>query len=89
MRHLGEDKGHRAANGLLAVRDNALNWHLPWLQHLLDFGQQGRQIPLRTAEQWTGEQDLLGKTVADYPQNLMSHIGLQPIKGQDYLSLLL
>src|SRR5712664_606025 len=49
MRHVGEDKGHRAANGFLAIGDHAFHCYLPWLQHPLDFGQQGRQIALREA----------------------------------------
>ncbi len=89
MGHVGEDKGHGAADRLLAIRDDAFDRHFPWLQHLLHFLEQGRQIPLGTAEQRTSEQDFFGETVADDPEHLMPDIGLQPIEGQDHLSLLL
>src|SRR5712671_1292565 len=50
MGHVGEDKGHCAANRFLPIGDDACDWHLPGLQQVFDLGQQPRQISLRTAE---------------------------------------
>ncbi len=50
MGHVRKHKRDRTANGLLPIRDHSCDRHLPWLEQLLDFGEPGRQISLRTAE---------------------------------------
>src|SRR6266568_2939869 len=37
MRDVWENKGHRTLNRLFAIRDNAFDRHLQWLQELLNF----------------------------------------------------
>ena len=46
MRHLGEDKRDRAADGLLPIGDHAFDWHRQLFQLVFDFTEQGRQIAL-------------------------------------------
>ena len=43
-------KGDRTANSLFTIGDHAFDRHLPWLEQLLDFREEGGQISLRTAE---------------------------------------
>src|SRR6266699_6959883 len=89
MGDLWEDKSHRTPDRLFAIRDDAFDRHLQWLQQPLDFLQQRGQIPLGTTEQRPSQQDFFGEAVAHHPEHLMPHIGLQPVEGQDHVSLLL
>ncbi len=45
MRDVWENKGHCTPNRLFAIRDDAFDRHLQWLQQPLDFLQQRGQIP--------------------------------------------
>jgi len=83
MGNLGEDKGHCAADGFLPIGDHPSDRHRKLVQLVLDFGQQGGQVALATAEQRTGQQDLLPEAVAHDPEHLMPYIRLQPIDSQD------
>ena len=52
-----EDKSHRLADGVFSIGDHAFDRHFQLVQFFLDFLEQGGQIPLATAEQWTLQQD--------------------------------
>ena len=50
MRHLGKDKRDGTADGLLSIRDDAFDRDGKLCEQFLDFGEQGGQIALGTAE---------------------------------------
>jgi hypothetical protein len=73
------------ANGVLAVGEHRLDRHR---QRLLHFAQQGGQILLRRAEQTARQQNLPRQAVAQDPDDLVAHIRLQAIEGEQDAPLL-
>ncbi len=73
--------GDGGADGLLPVRDDAADGYR---QCLLDFPQQGDQIPLRRTQETACQQHLARETLADHPQYLMTPIRLEAIQRQDH-----
>src|SRR2546430_17439732 len=62
---LGKDKSDCTAKGVFSIRDHSFDWDLKLFELVFDLGEQGGQITLRTTEQWAGQQDLFGETIAD------------------------
>ena len=85
VRHAGQGLGHRLADGVLAVGDDADDRHR---QAVADLADQLRQLLLATGQQALGQQHLAAEAVAQHPQDLMADVGLQAIDGQDDAALL-
>src|SRR5262245_592681 len=54
MRYFWKDKGHCLANGLFSIRNHPFDWDRKLFEQVLDLGEQGGQVSLRTTEQWAG-----------------------------------
>src|SRR5215471_13723226 len=89
MWHVRQTSLHRLPDGLLTVRDDAFDWHLQVGQHLFHLTQEGSEVSTCTAEQRSGQQHLTRQTIANDPQDLVPHIWLPSIYGEENLALLL
>ena len=74
-----------AANGVLPVREDAADGHGQPLLHLL---QQGREILLGRTQEPPRQKDLPGETIPQDPDDLVAHVRLQAIEGQQHAPLL-
>lgn len=57
-------------------------------QRLLRFLEQSGQIRLARAQETPGEEDFPGQTVPQDPDDLMPHVRLQAIEGEQHAPLL-
>jgi len=69
------------------VREDALAIEQRLRQRGRDFAQQRHQLGLGAAEETAGEEHFAGEAVAQHPQDLVPHIRLHPVEGQDDLPL--
>jgi hypothetical protein len=84
MGDLRQHQRHRGADRLLAVGDHAADRHR---QRLLDLAQQRRQVALRPTQEAARQEHLPRKAVAQHPQHLMPHIGLEAIERENDVPL--
>jgi hypothetical protein len=84
VRHARQRGLDRPTNRVLPVGDDAPD---RYGQRLLDLLEQGGEILLRRAQEAPGEQNLPGQTVAQDPHDLMAHVGLQAVEGQQHAPL--
>ena len=73
VRHARQRLGHRLADRLLAVRDNAGDGHGQGVAHL---AQERAQILGGSREQAPGQQELARQAITQHPQDLVADIGL-------------
>jgi hypothetical protein len=84
VRHTRQRGLDRPANRVLPVGDHSPDRHG---QRLLDLLEQGGEIVLRRAQEAPGEQHLPGQTIAQDPHDLVAHVRLQAVEGQQHASL--
>jgi hypothetical protein len=85
VRSFGEHSCHSPSDRVLPIRDDAQDRNL---KLSLDLQQQVHQGLLGPAQKTACQKDLPGEALAHYPQNLVAHIRLQPVEGQDHSTLL-
>ena len=76
---------NRPPNRVLAIGEHAADGDR---QRLLDFPQQGPQILLSRAQEAPGEEHFPRQAVPHDPDDLVPHVGLQPIEGEQHAPLL-
>src|SRR5215475_6522577 len=83
----GKNRCHSEADRLLPIGDDPADHHCLG-KHCFGICEQAREIPLRGTEQCTRHQDLSRDHLTDRPENLMPHVWLQAIDGEDHPTLL-
>ena len=76
MGNVWKHEGHGTSDRFFPVGDDALDRDLEGLQKLLDFLEQGRDVPLSTTEEWASQEDFLGEAIEQHPHHLVAHVGL-------------
>ena len=84
VRHAREDLLHREADRLLGIRDHSVNRHG---QGLLDLAQQVNEIGGAHAVEAARQQHRPREAVAHHPQHILVLVWLQPINGEDDVTL--
>ena len=85
VRHVGQGRGDRLADGELAVGEDGRDRDGQGLPNL---NEEGGEVLLGGAEQAAGEQHLARQAVAQHPQHLVADVRLQPVQRQDDAALL-
>jgi len=85
MGHVGQGRADGVAERLLPIGDDPANRHR---ERGGDLAQQRHQLGFGAAEQAARQEHLARQAVAQHPQHLVPHIGLEPIQREDDLFLL-